>query len=165
MSVDILWSLAGATTTITAIYVAVVFTPRWLGKWGGTAALKSAARAWWHGSSVDSHIEIQWTEGRLRLDTLLALLRKLEASLEQEVEKFRHRDSSASSNESENLKKVGMTLRHFAFGKHLREECRALVSLLQFCARDLGEFQGRDMALKLSVLAEIQAAIEAVDRA
>lgn len=161
MFVDIVWSLAG----FAAIYVAFVITRRWLGKWGGTAALKSAARAWWHGPSVDSHIETQWTEGRLRLDTLLALLRKLEASLEHEVEKLRRLDPSVSPNESENLNRVGSTLRRFAFGKHLREECRALVPLLQFCARDLAEFQGRDMTRKLSVLAEIQAAIEAADRA
>lgn len=164
MSVDILWSLAGAAATA-ALYVAFVIARRRLGKWGGTAALKSAARAWWHGPSVDSHIETQWTEGRLRLDTLLALLRKLEASQEQEVEKIRRLDPSASPNESENLAKVGNTLRRFAFGKHLREECRALVTLLQFCARDLAESQGRDMALKLSVLADIQAAIEVADRA
>lgn len=61
-------------------------------------------------------------------------------------------------------KKVRITLRRFAFDKHLREECRALVSLLQFCARDLAESQGVDMILKLSVLAEIQAAIEVADR-
>lgn len=163
MSVDIQWSLAGVAATA-ALYVAFVIARRWLGKWGGTAALKSAARAWWHGPSVDSHIETQWTEGRLRLDTLLAMLRTLEDSLEQEVEKLRHHDSSASSTESENLKKVGIALRRFAFGKHLREECRALVPLLQFCARDIEEFQGRDMTRKLSVLAEIQTAIEAADR-
>jgi predicted dehydrogenase len=163
MSIDILWSLAGVAATA-AIYVAFVIARRWLGKWGGTAALKSVARAWWHGPSVDFHIETQWTEGRLRLDTLLALLRKLEASLEQEGEKLRHLDPSASPNESENLAKVGSTLRRFAFGQHLREECRALVSLLQFCARDITEFQGRDMTRKLNVLAEIQAAIEAAER-
>jgi hypothetical protein len=162
MSVVILWSLAGAA--IAALYFAFVYARQWLGKWDGTAALKSAGRVKWHQSPVDSHIATQWTEGRLRLDSLLALLRKLEASLEQEVEKLRHLDPSVSPTESENLQKVGITLRRFAFDKHLRAECRALVSLLQFCARDLADSQGRDMALKLSVLAEIQAAIEVADR-
>lgn len=163
MSFDVLLSLAGVAATA-ALYVAFVIARRWLGKWGGTAALKSAARAAWYGPSVDSHIATQWTEGRLRLDALLAMLRQLEASLAQEVEKLRHHDSSASPNESENLNKVGIALRRFAFDKHLREECLALISLLQFCARDLAESQGRDMAPKLSVLAEIQAAIEVADR-
>lgn len=125
--------------------------------------LKSAGRASRHRSPVDSHIAAQWREGRLRLDSLLAVLRKLEASLEQEVEKLRHPDPSASPTESETLRKVGATLRRFAFDKHLREECRALIPLLQFCARDLMDTQGQDMTLKLSVLAEIQAAIEVAE--
>ena len=144
MSVVILWALAGVVV-IVALYFAFVIAVRR------------------HRLSFDSHITTQWTEGRLRLDSLLALIRKLEASLEQEVEKLRHPDPSASPAESENLQKVGIALRRFAFDKHLREECRALVSLLQFCARDLAEFQDRDMTLKLSVLAEIQAAMEVTD--
>ena len=144
MSVVILWALVGAV--IVALYFAFVI----------------AARR--HRSSVESYIATQWMEGRLRLDSLLALLRKLEASLEQEVEKLRHPDPAASSTESENLQQVGIALRRFAFDKHLREECRALVSLLQFCARDLAEFQDRDMARKLSVLAEIQASLEVAER-
>ena len=40
-------------------------------------------------SSLDAHITTQWTDGRLRLDFLLALIKKLEASLEQEVETLR----------------------------------------------------------------------------
>ena len=144
MSVVILWSLAGAA--IAALYFAFVYAVRR------------------HRSSIESHIATQWTEGRLRLDSLLAMLRKLEASLEQEVGKLRHPDPAASPTESENLQQVGSTLRRFAFDKHLRAECRALVPLLQFCARELMESQGRDMTLKLSVLAEIQAAIEVADR-
>jgi hypothetical protein len=54
-------------------------------------------------------------------------------------------------------------MRRFTFNQHLRDECRVLVPLLQFCARDLAESQGLDMTQKLSVLAEIQAAIKSVD--
>ena len=36
-------------------------------------------------SSLNTHIVTQWTDVRLRLDFLLALIKKLEASLEQEV--------------------------------------------------------------------------------
>ncbi len=39
--------------------------------------------------SLDTHIATQWTDGRLRLDFLLALIKKLEAALEQEVETLR----------------------------------------------------------------------------
>jgi hypothetical protein len=167
MPIDIQWSLAGVVA-IAVLVVAYVIARRWLGDWGGTAMLKSAARTWWRRPSVDDHvddhIEAQWTDGRLRLDTLLALLRKLEASLEQEIEKFHHLDPATLPPEGGKLKKVRNALRRFAFGKHLRDECRTLIALLQFCARDLSEFQGRDMSQKLNVLAEIQAAIEAVDR-
>ena len=66
--------------------------------------------------------------------------------------------------EREALSKVEPTLRRFTFDKHLRDECRMLVPLLQFCAHDLAESQGLDMTQKLNVLAEIRAAIESVGR-
>ena len=53
---------------------------------------------------------------------------------------------------------VEPSLRRFAFDQHLRDECRMLIPLLQFCAQDIAESQGLDMTQKLSVLAEIQAA-------
>ena len=56
---------------------------------------------------------------------------------------------------------VGPTLRCFTFDKYLRDECLVLIPLLRFCAQDLAESQGLDMTQKLSVLDEIQAAIEA----
>lgn len=59
---------------------------------------------------------------------------------------------------------VGPTLRCFTFDKHLRDECRVLIPLLRFCAQDLAHSQGRDMTQQLSVLNEIQAAIESADR-
>ena len=39
-----------------------------------------------------------------------------------------------------------------------------LIPFLQFCAHDLAESQGLDMTQKLSVLAEIQAVFDSVDR-
>ena len=38
------------------------------------------------------HIATQWTDGRLRLDFLLALIKQLGTSLEQEVETLRRLD-------------------------------------------------------------------------
>jgi hypothetical protein len=84
--------------------------------------------------------------------------------LEQEVEMLGRLDHSDPLYESEARNNVTPTLRRFSFDKHLRDECRMLVPLLQFCAQDLVESQGLDMTQKLSVLAEIQAAIAAVDR-
>lgn len=81
-------------------------------------------------------------------------------SLEQEVEKLRQLDPSLPLYEREALKQVDPTLRRFTFDKHLRDECRVLVPLLQFCAQDLAESQGIDMTQKLRALAEIRAAIE-----
>ena len=116
------------------------------------------------GSSLDAHIATQWTEGRLRLDSLLALLKVLRTSLEQGVEKLSHLHPADAPYQSEARQMVEPTLRRFTFDKHLRDECRILIPLLQFCAHDLVQCHGVDMTQKLRVLAEIQAAIESVDR-
>ena len=115
-------------------------------------------------SSLDEHIATQWTEGRLRLDSVVTLITQLGTSLEQEVETLRRLDQSDPLYEREARRMVEPTLRRFTFDQHLRDECRVLVPLLQFCAQDLAESQGLDMTHKLGVLAEIQAAIESVDR-
>jgi len=114
--------------------------------------------------SLDAHIASQWTEGRLRLDSVLTLITQLGTSLEHEVERLRRLDHSDPLYEHEARQMVEPTLRRFTFDQHLREECRVLVPLLQFCAQDLADSQGIDMTKKLSVLAEIQASIESVDR-
>jgi hypothetical protein len=129
------------------------------------------ARQWWEKrhaerrnmSLLDSHIAAEWTQARLRLDSVLRLIKRLAISLEQEAEKRGHLDPSDPIYESEAFKKVGGTLRNFTFDKHLREECRVLITLLQFCGRDLADTQGLDMTQKLIVLAKIQAAIGPVD--
>ena len=100
----------------------------------------------------------------MRLDFLLAMIKKLGLSLEQEVETLRGLDHADPLYESEARKMVEPNLRRFIFDRHLRDECRMLIPSLQFCAHDLAESQGLDMTQKLSVLAEIQAAFELVDR-
>jgi hypothetical protein len=115
-------------------------------------------------SILDGHIAAQWTEGRLRLDSVLSLIKTLAATLEKEVEALRRLDHSDPRYEGEVRQRVEPTLRYFSFDKHLRDECRMLIPLLQFCAQDLAKSQGLDMTQKLSVLAEIQATIESVNR-
>lgn len=159
----LLFLLLGTGAAIAAIYYSFGIAREWLGQWN-RATNGTIRRAVVPDSSLDAHIATQWTEGRLRLDFLLALIKKLGASLEQEVETLRRLDHSDPLYGREARKMVEPTLRRFAFNQHLRDECRVLVPLLQFCAQDLAESQGLDMTEKLSVLAEIQAAIESVDR-
>ena len=55
-------------------------------------------------------------------------------------------------------------LRRFTFDQHLRDECRVLVPLLEFCGRDLAESEGMNTTEQLAALAEIKMAIQSVDR-
>ena len=130
----------------------------------GRATSGTIRRAVVHDSSLDAHISTQWTDGRLRLDFLLALIKKLEATLEQDVETL-HRLGHADPQYGDQARQmVEPSLRRFTFDQRLRDECRMLISLLQFCARDLAQYQSRNMAQELSALAEIQAAIKSADR-
>lgn len=114
-------------------------------------------------TSLNIHIASQWTEGRLRLDSILALTNSLANLLEKELRALRGLERSDPRYEGEVRQMVGPTLRCFTFDQHLRDECRVLIPLLRFCAQDLARSQGLDMTQKLSVLDEIQAAIEAAD--
>jgi hypothetical protein len=114
-------------------------------------------------SSLNTHIVTQWTDGRLRLDFLLALIKKLEASLEQDVGTLRRLGHDDPQYEHEARQMVEPNLRRFTFDQHLRGECRMLITLLQFCALDLAQSQNLDMTQQLSALAEIQAAFKLVD--
>ncbi len=158
-----LFLLLGTVAAVAAIYYSFGIAREWLGHWN-RATKGVIRRAVVPDSSLDAHIATQWTEGRLRLDFLLALIKKLGASLEQEVEMLRYLDPSDARHENDSRKMVEPTLRRFTFDQHLRDECRMLIPLLQFCAKDLAKYQGLDMTQKLSVLVEIQAAIESVDR-
>ena len=159
---SVLFSLVGAVAAIFAIYYSFGMAREWLRQWNH-ATKGTIRRAVVPDSSLDAHIATQWAEGRQRLDSLLELIKKLGASLEQEVETLRRLDQSDPLYEREARQMVEPTLRRFTFDPHLRDECRMLILLLQFCARDLAEAQGLDMTQKLSVLAEIQAAIKSVD--
>jgi hypothetical protein len=160
---SVLLLLMGTVAGVAAIYYSFGIAREWLGQWN-RATKGTMRRAVLSDSSLDAHIATQWTEGRLRLDSVLALIKKLRASLEREVETLRHLDPSDALYESNARKMVEPTLRRFAFDHHLRDECRMLIPLLQFCAQDLAESQGLDMTQKLSVLAEILATIESVGR-
>jgi len=159
---SVLFLLSGAVAGIAAIYYSFRIARGWVGKLN-PAVKGSTRRAIVHGSSLDTHIAAQWTEGRLRLDSLLALLKLLGASLEQGIEKLRHLDPADAPYQSEARQMVEPTLRRFAFDQHLRNECRVLIPLLQFCAHDLAEFHGVDMTRQLHALAEIQAAVESAN--
>ena len=160
---SILFLLLGAVAAIAVISYSFVIVREWLGQWNH-ATTGTHRRAVVPDSSLDAHIVTQWTDGRLRLDFLLALIKKLGASLEQEVETLRRLDHADPLYEREARQMVEPNLRRFTFDQHLRDECSMLIPLLQFCAHDIEESQGLDMTQKLSVLAEIQAAIKLVDR-
>jgi hypothetical protein len=160
---SVLFLLLGAVAAIAVIYYSLGIAREWLGQWN-RATNGTIRRAVVPDSSLDGHIATQWTEGRLRLDFLLALIKQLRASLEQEVETLRRLDHADPLYEHEARQMVAPNLRRFNFDQHLRDECRVLIPLLQFCAHDLAESQGLDMTQKLGVLGEIQAAINSVDR-
>jgi len=160
---SVLFLLLGAVAAIAVIYYSLGIAREWLGQWN-RATNGTIRRAVVPDSSLDGHIATQWTEGRLRLDFLLALIKQLRVSLEQEVETLRRLDHADPLYEHEARQMVAPNLRRFTFDQHLRDECRVLIPLLQFCAHDLAESQGLDMTQKLSVLGEIQTAINSGDR-
>jgi len=154
--------LLGAVAAGAVIYYSLEIVREWLKRnrpMGGTIARASVPD-----SSLDAHIATQWTDGRFRLGFLLALIKKLETTLEQEVETLRRLDHADPQYEHEARQMVEPNLRRFTFDQHLRDECRMLIPLLQFCARDLAQSQSLNMTQELSALAKIQAAIKLVDR-
>ena len=159
---SVLFLLLGAVATSTASYYVLKVAREWLKRNGATGG--TIRRAVVPDSSLDVHISSQWTDGRLRLDFLLALIKKLEAALEQDVETLRRLSHGDPQYEHESRQMVEPNLRRFTFDQHLRGECRMLIPLLQFCARDLAQSHSVDMTQELNALAEIQAAIKLADR-
>ena len=159
----VVFLLLGTVAGGIAILYSFGIVREWMGQWI-RATTDTIRRAFRPDSTLEAHIAAQWTEGRLRLDALLALLQSLAISLEKEVETLRRLDPSGPLYEREAHEHVTPTLRRFTFDKHLRDECLMLVPLLQFCAQDLAESQGLDMTQKLRVLAKIQAALESGGR-
>jgi hypothetical protein len=159
---SVLFLLVGAVAASAVIYYVLRVAREWLKR--DLVTGNTIRRAVVSDSSLDAHISTQWTDGRLRLDFLLALIKKLEAALEQEVEKLRRLGHADPQYGHQARQMVEPTLRRFTFDQHLRDECRMLIPLLQFCARDLAQSQNLDMTQELNALAEIHAAIKLADR-
>ena len=159
---SILFLLLGAVAASAVSYYVLRVAREWLKRNRATGG--TVRRAVVPDSSLDTHIATQWTDGRLRLDFLLALIKKLRTALEQEVETLRRLGHADPQYGDQARQMVEPNLRRFTFDQYLRDECRVLIPLLQFCARDLAQSQSLDMTQELSALAEIQAAIKLGDR-
>ena len=153
---------ASAAAGIATIYYSFLLARDWFRQWhpSGKGIFRRNNMAQ---TSLNAHIASQWTEGRLRLDSVLTLIKSIAELLEKDVKALRRLDHSDPQFEGEVRQMVGPTLRCFTFDKHLRDECRVLIPLLKFCAQDLAQSQGLDMTQKLIALDEIQAAIESAD--
>jgi hypothetical protein len=160
---SVLFLLLGTVAGVVVIYYSLGIARDWLKQWN-RATNDMIRRAFVPDSSLDAHIVTQWTDGRLRLDFLLALIKKLGGSLEQDLETLRRLDHADPLYEGEARQMVGPSLRRFTFDQHLRDECRMLIPLLQFCAQDLAQSQNLDMTQELNALAKIHAAIKLADR-
>lgn len=159
---SVLFLLVGAVASVAVIYYSLGIAREWLKR--NRPIGDTIRRAVVPDSSLDAHIITQWADGRLRLDFLLALIRKLEAALEQEVETLRRLGHADPQYGAQARQMVEPNLRRFTFDQHLRDECLMLIPLLQFCAQDLAQSQSLDMTQELSALAKIHAAIKLVDR-
>jgi hypothetical protein len=157
----LLW--ASTAAGIAVVYYSFVLAREWFRQQHPAAKGIFSRNALSQETSLNVHIASQWTEGRLRLDSILGLIKSLANLLEQELKVLHGLDLSDPRYEGEVRQMVGPTLRGFTFDKHLRDECRVLIPLLRFCAQDLARSQGLDMTQKLGVLDEIQAAIESAD--
>lgn len=145
------------------LYYATRLSHAWRAS-GRVAASRSAGRTRLAAVPLDTHIATEWTDGRSRLDSLLGLIEALAASLEREVATLNRLDTSDPVYERAARSMVSPALRRFTFDQHLRDECRVLVPLLEFCGRDLADSQGMNTTEQLAALAEIKAAIQSVDR-
>lgn len=165
-NLGIVWAMisfvAGAGTA-TILYYASRISHGWRER-VRVAARLAVGRTRFAALPLDTHIATEWTDGRIRLDALLALIKALRASLDREVARLSGLDSSDPLHEREARNMASSALRRFTFDQHLRNECRVLVPLLEFCGRDLAESQGVNTAEQLTALAEIEAAIQSVDR-
>lgn len=157
----LLWTSTAAGIAI--VYYAFAFAREWFKQQHPAAIGIFSRNTPSQETSLNVHIASQWTEGRLRLDSILALIKSLRNMLEKELKVLHGLDRSDPRYDGEVRQMVGPALRGFTFDKHLRDECRVLISLLRFCAQDLARSQGLDLTHKLSVLDEIQAAIESAD--
>jgi hypothetical protein len=159
---SILFLLLGAVAASAVSYYVLRIAPEWLKR--NRLISGTITRAAVPDSSLDAHIASQWTDGRFRLNFLLALINKLEDSLEQEVETLRRLNHADPQYGNHASRMVEPNLRRLTFDQHLRDECRMLIPLLQFCARDLAQYQRLNMTQELDALTKIQTAIKLPDR-
>lgn len=162
ITIAMIWFGAGAGTMVLLYYTARL-SHAWRAS-GRVVASRSAGRTRLAAVPLDTLIATEWTEGRRRLDALLALIEALAASLKREMAELNRLDTSDPLYDRAAGSMVNPTLRRFTFDQHLRSECRVLVPLLEFCGRDLAEYQQMNTTEQLAVLAEIKLAIQSVDR-
>jgi hypothetical protein len=158
MSNWMVWVLAGIAVFFLSVST-VMIRDRWRNAHHSRRGSTSSTLG---GCALDAHIATQWTEGRVRLVSHLALMKELRTSLEQDVETLRRLDSSGAEYEREAHRTVEPNLRRFAFDKHLREECRILVRFLQFCGHDLMGSQGWNTTEQLQALEDVYSALGSV---
>lgn len=117
-----------------------------------------------NGTVLHTLIALQWNDGRIRLDALVRLMNSLSESLQADVQALSRLDADSDSYEEEVRERVAPTLRRFTFDQRIRDECRALIRLLQFCGEDLSQSRGIDTTAQLQALASIDTAIASAER-
>ena len=160
---SVIISFAAGAATVTMVCYASRISRAW-GERLRVAARLAVGRTRPTALPLDTHIASEWADGRIRLHALLALIKALAALMDRELAALDHLDPSDPLHEREAHNMAGSALRRFTFDQHLRNECRVLVPLLKFCGRDLAQSQGMNTAEQVAALAEIEAAIQSVDR-
>lgn len=127
----VLFLLSGAVAASAIIYYSFGIARDWVKQWNRPTN-GPTRRAVVPELSLDAHIISKWTDGRLRLDFLLALINQLRGALEQEVETLRQLKQDDPLYEREARQMGDPGLRRFIFDQHLRSECLMLIPLLQF---------------------------------
>ena len=91
---------ASAAAGIAVMYYSFVLAREWFRQWhpSGKGIFRRNTVA---ETSLNGHIASQWTEGRLRLDSVLTLIKSLADLLEKEVKALRRLDHSDPQYEGE----------------------------------------------------------------
>ena len=116
----LLWS--GAAAGIAVIYYSFLLALEWFRQPHPAGKGFFRTNAMVPDTSLNVHIATQWTEGRLRLETILTLITSLANLLEKELRTVGGLDRSDPRYEGEVRQMVGPTLRYLTFDKHLRDE-------------------------------------------
>ncbi|MEP6887185.1 MAG: hypothetical protein ABI945_02575 [Nitrospirales bacterium] len=97
MSTWIVWFLVGMAVLAFSMSIVMIRDGGEKGGHSGRAGTSGSTV----GALLDAHIATQWREGRVRLGSLLALMKELRASLEQDVETLGRLDPSGAEYERE----------------------------------------------------------------